>query len=222
MHIRVSSSCWRSRWLRRPSPREAEEARGMTLSSTAFPDGGTIPLRFTQAGEGVTPGEGTSPALSWTYVPERTQSFVLHMHDMEHARSMTTEDKLHWLVWNIPGSATSLPRGSRAASACRTAPIRSARRARSIAARERRPRVRPITTCSSSWRWTRPSTSSPRTTPSRRAGWFWPPFRATSWPGPSTWGCSSGRSRCGGLVLRPTYFRPFPASPRLRTCQTAR
>ena len=84
---------------------------GMTLSSTAFRDGGTIPLRFSQAGEGVARGEGTSPALSWTYVREGTQSFVLHMHDMEPARGMTTEDNLHWLVWNIPGSATGLPEG---------------------------------------------------------------------------------------------------------------
>ena len=30
---------------------------------------------------------------------------------MEAARNRTTDDQLHWLVWNIPASATSLPEG---------------------------------------------------------------------------------------------------------------
>jgi hypothetical protein len=38
-------------------------------------------------------------------------SFLLHMHDMEVARNRTTDDQVHWLVWNIPGSATGLPEG---------------------------------------------------------------------------------------------------------------
>jgi Raf kinase inhibitor-like YbhB/YbcL family protein len=33
------------------------------------------------------------------------------MHDMEVARNRTTDDQLHWLVWNIPGSATGLAEG---------------------------------------------------------------------------------------------------------------
>jgi len=77
----------------------------MTLSTTAFPDGGQIPARFTQA------GEQTSPALTWTNVPPGTMTFVLHMHDMEVARNKTTDDQPHWLMWNIPGSATGLPEG---------------------------------------------------------------------------------------------------------------
>ena len=83
----------------------------MTLSTTAFPDGGTIPVRFSQAAEGAAPGEGTSPALSWSNVPEGTQDLVLHMHDLEVARDRGTEDQVHWLVWNIPASATGLPEG---------------------------------------------------------------------------------------------------------------
>jgi len=75
----------------------------MTLTTTAFPDGGQIPARYTQAGEQI------SPALVWTNVPPNTMSFVLHMHDPEVARNRTTEDQVHWLVWNIPGTATGLP-----------------------------------------------------------------------------------------------------------------
>jgi Raf kinase inhibitor-like YbhB/YbcL family protein len=83
----------------------------MTLTSTAFTDGGTIPVKFSQAAPGAAPGEGTSPALTWTNAPANTQSFVLHMHDLEVARNGTTDDQVHWLVWNIPATATGLAEG---------------------------------------------------------------------------------------------------------------
>lgn len=83
----------------------------MTLSTTAFTDGGTIPVKFSQAAPGAAPGEGTSPALTWANAPAGTQSFLLHMHDLEVARNKTTDDQLHWLVWNIPATATGLPEG---------------------------------------------------------------------------------------------------------------
>jgi len=94
-------------------PAAAQGGRGaaMTLATTAFPDGGTIPVRFSQAAEGAAPGGGTSPALEWANAPDGTQSFLLHMHDMDVARGGTTEDQVHWVVWNIPGSATGLPEG---------------------------------------------------------------------------------------------------------------
>ena len=44
----------------------APAAPPLTLTTTAFPDGGVIPDRYTQAGEQV------SPALSWTNVPAGT------------------------------------------------------------------------------------------------------------------------------------------------------
>jgi Raf kinase inhibitor-like YbhB/YbcL family protein len=83
----------------------------MTLTTAAFPDGGPIPVKFSQAAEGAAPGEGTSPALTWANAPAGTQSFVLHMHDMELARNKTTDDQVHWLVWNIPGTASRLTEG---------------------------------------------------------------------------------------------------------------
>ena len=51
----------------------------MTLTITAFPDGGQIPVKFSQAAEGAAPGEGTSPAITWANPPAGTQSFVLNM-----------------------------------------------------------------------------------------------------------------------------------------------
>jgi Raf kinase inhibitor-like YbhB/YbcL family protein len=83
----------------------------MTMTIVGFPDGGQIPVRFSQAAEGVAPGEGTSPAISWSNPPAGTQSFVLNMHDMDVARNRTTDDQAHWVVWNIPGTATGLPEG---------------------------------------------------------------------------------------------------------------
>src|SRR6266542_2075573 len=75
----------------------------MTLTTAAWPDGGQIPLKYTQAGEQV------SPALAWTNVPDGVTSFVLIVHDLDAA--IGTDDILHWMLWNIPGAARSLPEG---------------------------------------------------------------------------------------------------------------
>src|ERR1700681_4303126 len=83
----------------------------MALTIPGFPDGGQIPVKFTQAVPGVAVGEGTSPAMSWANVPAGTQSFFLNMHDMDLARNKTTDDQAHWVVWNIPATATGFPEG---------------------------------------------------------------------------------------------------------------
>src|SRR5262245_22648810 len=68
----------------------APAAPPMTMTVTGFPDGGQIPVKFSQAAEGAAPGEGTSPAIAWANVPAGTQSFVLNMHDLEVVRNKTT------------------------------------------------------------------------------------------------------------------------------------
>jgi Raf kinase inhibitor-like YbhB/YbcL family protein len=78
----------------------------MRLTTDAWPDGGTIPLKYTQA----VPNP-VSPRLTWTNVPPGTQSFVLHFHDPDVSRNKTTNDQVHWMFWNIPGTATGLPEG---------------------------------------------------------------------------------------------------------------
>jgi len=75
----------------------------MTLTTTAWADGGQIPKKHTQAGEQV------SPALSWSNVPDGTESFVLIMHDLDAASG--TDDTLHWMLWNIPAATRSLSEG---------------------------------------------------------------------------------------------------------------
>jgi Raf kinase inhibitor-like YbhB/YbcL family protein len=85
-------------------------AVGMTLSSPDFQDGGIIPDQYT--GKVNTPGQppkAISPALTWTGTPAGTQSFVLIMHDLDVMVGKSTADNLHWLAYNIPATATSLP-----------------------------------------------------------------------------------------------------------------
>jgi hypothetical protein len=83
----------------------------MTLTVAGFPDGGQVPVKYSQAAPGVPVGEGTSPAMTWANVPAGTQSFFLHMHDMDLARNKTTDDQAHWVFWNIPSTLTGLPEG---------------------------------------------------------------------------------------------------------------
>lgn len=65
----------------------------MTLTIPGFPDGGTIPVKFSQAAPGAAPGEGTSPEMTWANAPAGTQSFYLHFHDLDLARNKTTDDQ---------------------------------------------------------------------------------------------------------------------------------
>src|SRR5215212_5415950 len=89
----------------------APAAPAMTLTVEGFPDGGDVPVKFSQAAPGVATGEGLSPAINWTNVPAGTQSFFLNMRDMDVARNKTTDDQAHWVVWNVPATATGLPEG---------------------------------------------------------------------------------------------------------------
>jgi Raf kinase inhibitor-like YbhB/YbcL family protein len=85
-------------------PAAAPAVPGLTLSSTAFEDGSIIPAKFTQSAP-----EFVSPALQWTNVPPNTASFVLIVHDPDAALEKKTTDVLHWMAFNIPGTATGLP-----------------------------------------------------------------------------------------------------------------
>ena len=77
----------------------------MTLTTKAWEDGGRIPVKQAQ------PGHDVSPALSWSAAPEGTASFVLFMHDVDAATGNGLDDVLHWMVWNLPATLTSLPEG---------------------------------------------------------------------------------------------------------------
>jgi Raf kinase inhibitor-like YbhB/YbcL family protein len=78
----------------------------LTLTSSAFSDNGFIPRQYTGEGANV------SPPLSWSRVPPNTQSFALFCHDP--AAPLVSSGRYgftHWVLYNIPGSVTSLPEG---------------------------------------------------------------------------------------------------------------
>jgi Raf kinase inhibitor-like YbhB/YbcL family protein len=77
---------------------------GLTLTTPDFSDGGVIPDKFTFAVK-----KFVSPKLEWSNVPKGTVSFALIFHDPDEAMHKKIEDVLHWLVFNIPGTARELP-----------------------------------------------------------------------------------------------------------------
>jgi len=79
---------------------------GMALTSPDFQDGGVIPDKFTGAA-----AMPVSPKLDWTNVPDGTVSFTLIFHDPDAAINRSPDDVLHWMAFNIPGTARGLPGG---------------------------------------------------------------------------------------------------------------
>jgi Raf kinase inhibitor-like YbhB/YbcL family protein len=77
----------------------------ITLSSSAWADGGSIPAKHTQVGGQV------SPPLTWSAGPDGTMSYVVIVHDVDTAVGNGTDDMLHWLLWNIPASARGIGEG---------------------------------------------------------------------------------------------------------------
>ncbi len=79
--------------------------RTFTLTSPAFESGALMPPAHTQAGRDV------SPPLAWSGAPDSVRSYVLLLRDLDAVTADSPDGLLHWLVWNIPGSAASLPAG---------------------------------------------------------------------------------------------------------------
>ena len=81
------------------------QAPPLLMTTTAWEDGGVIPDKYTQAAGPM----AVSPELKWAQVPMGTQSFVLLMHDPEPVLNKGSKmDITHWLIWNIPATATGL------------------------------------------------------------------------------------------------------------------
>ncbi|HVW70070.1 MAG TPA: YbhB/YbcL family Raf kinase inhibitor-like protein [Steroidobacteraceae bacterium] len=90
----------------------AAPTASFTLSSPDFPANGQMPEPFVYNAAGCT-GGNISPALKWTGVPAGTKSFVITLFDEdEHG---TPSGWWHWIVYDIPGTSTGLPRGAGAA-----------------------------------------------------------------------------------------------------------
>jgi len=78
-------------------------AMALKLVISAFPEGSTIPPKYTCDGQNV------SPAIQWNDAPPLTKSFALIVDDPDAPSGLFT----HWLLYNIPASVHSLDEGYR-------------------------------------------------------------------------------------------------------------
>jgi Raf kinase inhibitor-like YbhB/YbcL family protein len=77
------------------------------LSSKDFKDNGTLDDKFSFNSFGCS-GANTSPELEWTNPPAGTKSFALMVYDPD---APTGSGWWHWVVYNIPATATTLAQG---------------------------------------------------------------------------------------------------------------
>jgi Raf kinase inhibitor-like YbhB/YbcL family protein len=73
----------------------------MKLTSNAFSDGQRIPKDCSCE------GKNSSPALSWTEVPEGVRSFALIVDDPDAPMGTF----VHWVLYDLPANARALPAG---------------------------------------------------------------------------------------------------------------
>ena len=84
---------------------QAQTTTAFTLTSSDIADGKKIPEAQVFNSFGCS-GRNTSPALSWSNVPAGTKSFALLVYDPD---APTGSGWWHWVAYNIPADATSLP-----------------------------------------------------------------------------------------------------------------
>ncbi len=88
-----------------------EQKMTLILKSADFVQMGEIPKNFT------CDGENTSPALSWSQVPQNAKSLVLIVDDPDAPDPAAPKlTWVHWLLYNIPATATQLPKAVSAAA----------------------------------------------------------------------------------------------------------
>jgi len=93
--------------LAQPATPPARVRVGMTMTSPSFTDGGVFPDPYTM--KSTAP---VSPALAWADAPAKTVSFTLIYYDQEELLQANSADVVHWLIFNIPGTARSLAEGT--------------------------------------------------------------------------------------------------------------
>lgn len=76
-----------------------------TLTSLATPSGSDVAPQQLVENLG---GENLSPDLTWADAPEGTRSFAVTCYDPD---APTGSGFWHWVAWDIPATATSLPLG---------------------------------------------------------------------------------------------------------------
>jgi Raf kinase inhibitor-like YbhB/YbcL family protein len=90
----------------------AADGHAFRLTSTAFASHGKLTDEQVFNGFGCS-GKNLSPALHWSGAPAGTKSFALMVYDPD---APTGSGWWHWVVYNIPASATDLGAGAGAAA----------------------------------------------------------------------------------------------------------
>jgi Raf kinase inhibitor-like YbhB/YbcL family protein len=81
----------------------------LSLTSPAFPANGEIPKEYT------CDGKGETPPLQWSGAPDGTKSFALIVDDPDAPDPKAPKTTwVHWVVYDIPASATALPKAATA------------------------------------------------------------------------------------------------------------
>ena len=79
----------------------------LTLTSSAFAPGATIPARYTCAGADV------SPPLVWSGGPVGTRTFALVVDDPDAPDPAAPKRVwVHWVLYNVPADVGALPEGA--------------------------------------------------------------------------------------------------------------
>jgi Raf kinase inhibitor-like YbhB/YbcL family protein len=86
----------------------AAQAAGFVLASPTVKPGSMLTEAQVFNGFGCS-GKNISPALSWSGAPAGTKSFALTVYDPD---APTGSGWWHWVVYNIPATATQLPEGA--------------------------------------------------------------------------------------------------------------
>ncbi|WP_158887999.1 YbhB/YbcL family Raf kinase inhibitor-like protein [Amycolatopsis anabasis] len=87
------------------APASSAGQNAFVLSSSAFANGGVIPkVHECTSGGGNDPAKkNESPPLAWSGAPAAAKSYAIVMRDLDN------NNLLHWIIYDIPVSATSLP-----------------------------------------------------------------------------------------------------------------
>ena len=85
----------------------------LSVSSSAWPDGGEIPMKYSSRGENRSPDFtfNWSQGGNTVAAPAELQSYAIVFRDMENSTNRGTTDTLHWTLFNIPGTAKGLAEG---------------------------------------------------------------------------------------------------------------
>jgi len=82
-------------------PETVESPGGLTVTSSAFEEGGQIPTEYT--GD----GDDRSPPLALSGVPDAAVTLAVVVDDPDAPGGTF----VHWLLWNVPADRSTLPAG---------------------------------------------------------------------------------------------------------------